>query len=186
MAVKIGINGFGRIGRMVARAMAMRKNEFEVAAINDVGSSPKVHAHLFKYDTVHGFWHGEVGHTDNALIVDGRQIKVFGEKDPSKLPWKSLGVSVVIEATGVFTARRDQAKGKAGYDDHITAGARKVILSARPRTPSTRPSSSASTTRPSVPSTPSSATVVALPIASPRSSKCWPTIRRCSAKTSPA
>lgn len=130
MAVKIGINGFGRIGRMVARAMAMRKNEFEIVAINDVGPAPKIHAHLFKYDTVHGFWNGEVGFTDNAITVDGRQIRVLGEKDPTKLPWKDLGASVVIESTGVFTAKRDHAKGKAGYDDHITAGARKVILSA--------------------------------------------------------
>ena len=130
MAVKIGINGFGRIGRMVARAMAMRKNEFEIVAINDVGPAPKIHAHLFKHDTVHGIWNGEVGFTDNAIIIDGRNVRVCGEKDPTKLPWKELGATVVIESTGVFTAKRDQAKGKAGYDDHITAGARKVILSA--------------------------------------------------------
>jgi glyceraldehyde 3-phosphate dehydrogenase len=130
MSVKIGINGFGRIGRMVARAMALRKNEFEIVGINDVGSAPKIHAHLFKYDTVHGKWNGEVGHTENSLIIDGRQIRVMGEKEPLKLPWKSLGATVVIESTGVFTGRRDAAKGKAGYDDHITAGARKVILSA--------------------------------------------------------
>lgn len=129
-AVKVGINGFGRIGRMVARAMAMRPKEFEIVAINDVGPPAKIHAHLFKYDTVHGKWQGEVGHTDNALIVDGRTIRVCGEKDPTKLPWKELGATVVIEATGVFTGKRDAAKGKAGYDDHITAGAKKVILSA--------------------------------------------------------
>lgn len=129
-AVKIGINGFGRIGRMVARAMAMRKGEFDIVGINDVGSSPRVHAHLFKYDTVHGTWNGEVGHDESSLIVNGDRIRVTTEKDPSKLPWKELGATVVIESTGVFTGRRDAAKGKAGYDDHITAGARKVILSA--------------------------------------------------------
>lgn len=130
MSVKIGINGFGRIGRMVARAMAHRSNEFEIVAINDVGPPPKIHAHLFKYDSVHGVYGGQVASTDKALIIDGREIRVTGEKDPTKLPWKELGATVVIESTGVFTARRDAAKGKAGYDDHITAGAKKVILSA--------------------------------------------------------
>ena len=86
-AVKIGINGFGRIGRMVARAMAMRKGEFDIVGINDVGSSPRVHAHLFKYDTVHGTWNGEVGHDENGLVVNGVSIRVTTEKDPSKLPW---------------------------------------------------------------------------------------------------
>ncbi len=129
-AVKIGINGFGRIGRMVARAMALRKGEFDIVGINDVGSTPRTHAHLFKYDTVHGKWNGEVGHDETGLIVNGDRIRVTTEKDPSKLPWKELGAVVVIESTGVFTGRRDAAKGKPGYDDHITAGARKVILSA--------------------------------------------------------
>lgn len=129
-AVKVGINGFGRIGRMVARCMAMRRGEFEIVAINDVGPPPKIHSHLFKYDTVHGTFQGEVGHSENALIVNGQKIRVCGEKDPTKLPWKELGATVVIESTGVFTAKRDAAKGKAGYDDHITAGAKKVILSA--------------------------------------------------------
>jgi len=129
-AVKIGINGFGRIGRMVARAMAMRPGEFEIVAINDVGPPPKIHAHLFKYDTIHGVFHGDVSFTDNALSINGKNIRVCGEKDPTKLPWKELGATVVIESTGVFTAKRDTAKGKAGYDDHITAGAKKVILSA--------------------------------------------------------
>lgn len=129
-AVKIGINGFGRIGRMVARAMAMRPSEFEIVAINDVGPPAKIHAHLFKYDSAHGQFPGEVSSTDNALIINGKTIRVCGEKDPTKLPWKELGATVAIESTGVFTGKRDAAKGKAGYDDHITAGARKVILSA--------------------------------------------------------
>jgi len=129
-AIKVGINGFGRIGRMVARCMAMRRGEFEIVAINDVGPAPKIHAHLFKYDTVHGTFQGEVGATENALVINGQKIRVCGEKDPTKLPWKELGATVVIESTGVFTAKRDTAKGKAGYDDHIAAGAKKVILSA--------------------------------------------------------
>lgn len=129
-AVKIGINGFGRIGRMVVRAMAQRQGEFEIVAINDVGPPPRVHAHLFKYDSVHGPFGGEVGFTDNSLLIGGREIRVCGEREPSKLPWKALGTTVVIESTGVFTSRRDTVKGKAGYDDHISAGAKKVILSA--------------------------------------------------------
>ncbi|MFO0972832.1 MAG: type I glyceraldehyde-3-phosphate dehydrogenase [Phycisphaerae bacterium] len=129
-AVKIGINGFGRIGRMVARCMALRRGEFDIVAINDVGPPPRVHAHLFKYDSVHGVFSGEVSATDNALVINGDRIRVCGEKDPTKLPWKELGATVVIESTGVFTGRRDAAKNKAGYDDHITAGAKKVILSA--------------------------------------------------------
>src|SRR5262245_3472693 len=128
--VRIGINGFGRIGRMVARAMALRKSEFDIVGINDVGPPPKIHSHLFKYDTVHGQFQGEVGFTDKSLIINGDEIRLTGEKDPTKLPWKELGATVVIESTGVFTAKRDQVKGKVGYDDHITAGAKKVILSA--------------------------------------------------------
>jgi glyceraldehyde 3-phosphate dehydrogenase len=129
-AVKVGINGFGRIGRMVARAMALRRGEFDIVAINDVGPPPKVHAHLFKYDSVHGTWPGEVGFTDTTLVINGDPIRVCGEREPGRLPWKELGATVVIESTGVFTARRDPAKGKPGYDDHIAAGAKKVILSA--------------------------------------------------------
>ena len=110
--------------------MAMRRSEFDIVAINDVGPPPKVHAHLFKYDSVHGAFNGEVRATDKSIVINGDEIRVCGEKDPTRLPWKELGATVVIEATGVFTARRDAAKGKAGYDDHITAGARKVILSA--------------------------------------------------------
>ena len=94
-AVKIGINGFGRIGRMVARAMALRKGEFDIVGINDVGSTPRTHAHLFKYDTVHGKWNGEVGHDETGLIIDGDRIRLTTEKDPSKLPWKELGAVVV-------------------------------------------------------------------------------------------
>ncbi len=128
-AVKVGINGFGRIGRLVARAMARRPGEFNIVAINDLGATPKVHAHLFKYDTTHGKFDGKVEYDDKSLTINGDKTRVCAEKDPTKLPWGELGATVVIESTGVFTARRDAAKGKAGYDDHITAGAKEVILS---------------------------------------------------------
>lgn len=128
MAVKVGINGFGRIGRLVARAMIQRKGEFDLVGINDVGSSPKVHAHLFKFDSVHGRYNGTVEHDEQAIVVDGDRIRVLAERNPAQLPWKELGADIVIESTGVFTARNDGKK--AGYDDHIKAGAKKVILSA--------------------------------------------------------
>ncbi len=128
MAVKVGINGFGRIGRLVARAMALRSSEFEVVAINDVGSSAKVHAHLFKYDTVHGRFDGTVEYDEKNLIINGRPIRVLTEKDPAKLPWGELGATIVLESTGAFTKKNDGKK--AGYDDHLKAGAKKVILSA--------------------------------------------------------
>ena len=127
-AIKVAINGFGRIGRLLARVMAKRKGEFDLVAINDVGSTPKVHAHLFKYDTTHGKWEGTVEHDENSITIDGDRIRVLAEKDPSRLPWRDLGAAVVIEATGVFTKKNDGKK--AGYDDHIKAGAKKVILSA--------------------------------------------------------
>lgn len=127
-AVKVGINGFGRIGRLVARAMAMRKGEFDIVAINDVGASARVHAHLFKYDSAQGRFNGEVGYDENSLVINGDRIRVCTERDPAKLPWGELGATVVMESTGVFTNRNDGKK--AGYDDHIKAGAKKVILSA--------------------------------------------------------
>jgi glyceraldehyde 3-phosphate dehydrogenase len=127
-AVKVGINGFGRIGRMVARVMAQRASEFEIVGVNDVGPPPRVHAHLFKYDSVHGTFAGEVGSDDDHLIINNKRIRVFGEPDPTRLPWKELGATVVLEATGRFTTRG--AKGKPGYDAHIAAGARKVLLTA--------------------------------------------------------
>jgi len=126
MAVRVGINGFGRIGRLVFRVLAGRKQDFEVAAINDL-SSPEALKQLLKYDSVHGRFPGRVEATDNALIVDGREIKVLSEKAPANLPWKQLGVDVALESTGVFRERKSE---KGGYGDHLTAGARKVILSA--------------------------------------------------------
>lgn len=126
-AVKIGINGFGRIGRIVFRVLAARHEEFEVAAINDLGS-PQALAMLLKYDSVHGRFQGTVGHDKDGLIVNGKHIKICAEKDPRNLPWKALGVDVALESTGFFTGR--EKDGKPGYDSHLTAGARRVVLSA--------------------------------------------------------
>ncbi|NLH39180.1 MAG: type I glyceraldehyde-3-phosphate dehydrogenase [Elusimicrobia bacterium] len=136
MAVKIGVNGFGRIGRLVTRAMLERKlPDIEVVAINDLTDS-KTNAHLFKYDSVHGQYDGEVKViSDDEISVDGKKIKVLKKKDPSELPWKDLGVDLVIESTGLFTVKKDgiNKKGKEvkGAENHITkGGAKKVIITA--------------------------------------------------------
>lgn len=121
MAYKIAINGFGRIGRNFFRVSQGYK-DFEIVAINDI-TSPATLAHLLKYDSVFGRFKGEVSATDNSIIVNGKEIKIFAEKDPAKLPWNDLGVNLVIESTGIFTKRPDAAK-------HLEAGARKVIISA--------------------------------------------------------
>jgi glyceraldehyde 3-phosphate dehydrogenase len=126
-AVRVGINGFGRIGRVAFRAMAARPSEFEVVAINDLGK-PDSLAMLLKYDSVQGRFPGTVSCEGDSLIVNGKKIKVCAEKDPGKLPWKDLGVDIALESTGFFTARSKD--GKPGYDSHLQAGARKVILSA--------------------------------------------------------
>jgi glyceraldehyde 3-phosphate dehydrogenase len=123
MALKVAINGFGRIGRLSMRAMLARKSStFEVVAINDLAPL-ETNAHLLKYDTNFGRYHGSVEIKDGKLNVDGRVVRDFSEKDPAALPWKDLGVDVVIESTGVFT---DPAKAAA----HLTAGAKNVIVSA--------------------------------------------------------
>jgi glyceraldehyde 3-phosphate dehydrogenase len=132
MAVKVGINGFGRIGRQVLKAIMERHgSELEVVAINDLFDT-KTNAHLFKYDTNYGIFPGEVVAGDGTLTVNGKVIKVFAEKDPAMLPWKDLGVDIVIESTGLFTdAAGDPAKGKPGARVHIEkGGAKKVIISA--------------------------------------------------------
>lgn len=126
MAVRVGINGFGRIGRLAFRAMAARSQEFEIVAINDL-SDPKSLALLLKYDSVHGRFKGTVEAAESGLIVNGREIKVLAEKAPAKLPWSKLNVDVALESTGVFTSRQSE---KGGYGDHLKAGAKKVILSA--------------------------------------------------------
>ncbi len=135
MATKIGINGFGRIGRLVARAVLARKdNDLELVAINDL-TDAKTNAHLLKYDSVHGRLESDIKATaDDEISVDGRKIKVFKEKDPSAIPWKSLGVEIVVESTGLFTIKKDgvNKKGKEvkGAENHITkGGAKKVIIS---------------------------------------------------------
>jgi glyceraldehyde 3-phosphate dehydrogenase len=121
MTIKVGINGFGRIGRNVFR-IAERVKDIEIVAVNDL-TDAKTLAHLLKYDSVHGTYEGEIKAEDSSIIVDGREIRVSAEKDPANLPWKSLGVDIVIESTGRFTKRSDAAK-------HIAAGAKKVIISA--------------------------------------------------------
>ncbi len=122
MAVRVGINGFGRIGRLVFRVLASRPEEFEVVAINDL-SDAKHLANLLKYDSVHGKYQGTVSTADGNLIVDGRTIKITQEKDPANLPWKELKCQVALESTGFFT-------NKASLQKHLDAGAEYVVLSA--------------------------------------------------------
>ncbi|OQX71615.1 MAG: type I glyceraldehyde-3-phosphate dehydrogenase [Candidatus Cloacimonas sp. 4484_275] len=117
----IAINGFGRIGRLVFRRM-MEMEELNVVAINDLTDS-KTLAHLLKYDSVHGTYQKDIEVTDNSIIVNGKEIKVFAEKSPENLPWKELQIDIVIESTGKFRTRE-------GAEKHITAGAKKVIISA--------------------------------------------------------
>ncbi len=121
MALRVAINGFGRIGRMVLR-QAIKEKDIQIVAINDL-SEPKILAHLFKYDSVHGAYSGKVETGDGQMVVNGTPIKIFSIKNPDELPWKSESVDVVLEATGHFTSR-DKA------ELHLKAGARRVIISA--------------------------------------------------------
>ena len=125
--VKVGINGFGRIGRNMFRAAYEAGAEIEIVAVNDIADLPTL-AHLLKYDSILGRFPGEVAEGDGSLVVDGNEIKVLAERDPAALPWSELGVEVAIESTGLFTKRDDASK-------HLDAGARKVIISA----PATEP-----------------------------------------------
>ncbi len=127
MAVKVGINGFGRIGRNVFRAAHAAGADLEFVAVNDLTDLGTL-AHLLKYDSILGRFPGEVAESDGSITVDGKAIKVFSERDPAALPWADLGVDVVIESTGFFTARDDAAK-------HLEAGAKKVIISAPAKDP---------------------------------------------------
>ena len=120
MSVQIGINGFGRIGRLVFRAA--RSRGVEVVGVNDL-TDPKTLAHLLKYDSIHGHYPGEVEAEGDAIVVDGATIPVLSERDPAKLPWKKLGAAIAVESTGLFTAREKAAK-------HLDAGAERVIISA--------------------------------------------------------
>ena len=132
MSVKVGINGFGRIGRITFRALAARADEFDVVAINDLGN-PADLANLLKYDSVHGRFNGTVETDGSNLIVNGKTIKVCAERNPGDLPWSELGVDVALESTGFFTGRASD--GKPGFDSHLSAGARKVVISAPAKEP---------------------------------------------------
>ena len=123
MATRVGINGFGRIGRLVARATMDRyPGKVEVAAVNDL-TDAKTNAHLFKYDSNYGVYPGQVEANNDDLVIDGRNIKVFSERDPAQIPWSEMGVDLVVESTGIFTDG-EQAAG------HLKGGASKVIISA--------------------------------------------------------
>ncbi|MDG1810083.1 MAG: type I glyceraldehyde-3-phosphate dehydrogenase [Pirellulaceae bacterium] len=127
MAIKVAINGFGRIGRLTFRKFVQSPEKFEVVGVNDLTDN-KTLAMLLKYDTVHGRFNGTVDFDDENLIVDGKKIRCFAERDPRNLPWGDLDVDVVVESTGVFRGRA--TADKAGYDSHLAAGAKKVIISA--------------------------------------------------------
>ena len=122
MSVRVGINGFGRIGRNVYRAIVKRGVDIDVVAVNDITDSDML-AHLLKYDSVHGRFDGEVEASGDGLRVNGKDIKVLSERDPASLPWGDLGVDIVLESTGLFTKREAAAK-------HIAAGAKKAVISA--------------------------------------------------------
>ncbi len=127
MAVKVGINGFGRIGRNLFRAAYESGTDLDIVAVNDLTDDETL-AHLLKYDSILGRFPGEVEVGDGTITVDGKSIVALEERDPAKLPWGDLGVDVVIESTGFFTARADAAK-------HLEAGAKKVIISAPAKEP---------------------------------------------------
>jgi glyceraldehyde 3-phosphate dehydrogenase len=126
MSIRVGINGFGRIGRLVVRA-GFKNSDLEFVAVNDL-TDAKTLGHLLKYDSVHGIMDAEVKTTENAIIVNGKEMKTYQVRDPEALPWKDLGVDVVLESTGKFTDR-------AGAEKHIAAGAKKVVISAPAKNP---------------------------------------------------
>jgi glyceraldehyde 3-phosphate dehydrogenase len=151
MARRVGINGFGRIGRQSLKALIERAPGVEVVAINDLVPT-EMNAHLLKHDSTYGAYPGTVEHTEDTLVIDGHAIRVLQERDPASLPWGDLGVDIVVESTGLFT---DATKARA----HLDAGARKVIISApaknedsrscsaSTRTPTTRRAMTSSATR---------------------------------------
>ncbi|MFH1241310.1 MAG: type I glyceraldehyde-3-phosphate dehydrogenase [Pseudomonadota bacterium] len=126
MSLKVAINGFGRIGRMVLRA-GIGNGDIDFLAINDL-TDPQTLAHLLKYDSVHGRLEGDISSTDNSIVVNGKEIQIYSERDPGRLPWLKLGVETVFECTGLF---RDREKASA----HLEAGAKKVIISAPAKGP---------------------------------------------------
>jgi glyceraldehyde 3-phosphate dehydrogenase len=123
MTIKVGINGFGRIGRLVFRVMAEREN-FEVVAVNDLADAANL-AYLLKYDSVHGRFPGEIAADGDNLVVNGRKVPVLSERNPQNLPWGDLDVYFAVESTGVF---RNRSSEKGGYGDHLVAGAKKMLL----------------------------------------------------------
>lgn len=127
MAIRVGINGFGRIGRLVARGLLANPSKFELVGVNDLGN-PAALAHLLKYDSAHGRLDGKVEtQGDSGIAVDGKAFKVTAIRNPAELPWGEMGVDVAVESTGIFTKR---SSDRGGYGDHLKAGARKVVLSA--------------------------------------------------------
>src|SRR5687768_12715215 len=123
MAIRVGINGFGRIGRQVLRAAKQQGvADLDFVAVNDLTDTETL-AHLFQYDSVHGEYDGDVSYDKDGITIDGDRVQILAEKDPAKLPWKDLGVDIVLESTGRFTKAEDAGK-------HITGGAKKVIISA--------------------------------------------------------
>jgi glyceraldehyde 3-phosphate dehydrogenase len=127
MSTKVAINGFGRIGRLFLRAAVKKGADIEVVAVNDLTDAPTL-AHLLKYDSVHRVWPGEVSHSDDAIVFEGKSIKVFSAADVSLLPWRELGVDVVVECTGRYTERAKAAM-------HLDQGAKKVVISAPAKDP---------------------------------------------------
>ena len=127
MPIKAAINGFGRIGRLLYRAALERKADIDFVAVNDI-TDAKTLAHLLKYDSVHGRFNGDVQVKGSNLLIDGKELKILSQKDPAQLPWKDLGVYLAVESTGLFTDREGASK-------HITAGARKVLISAPAKNP---------------------------------------------------
>jgi len=122
MSIKVGINGFGRIGRLVFRA-GINRDDIEFVGINDPFMTPDYMAYMLRYDTVHGQFQGSISYTDNAIVVNGKEVRFFAEKDPKNIPWGAIGAEYVVEATGIFlTKEKSQA--------HLDAGAKKVVMSA--------------------------------------------------------
>jgi len=127
VSTKIAVNGFGRIGRLILRAIAKRGADLDVVAVNDITDAATL-AYLLKYDSIHGVWQGDVSHTEDSLVFEGKTIRVFSATDIAFLPWRELGVEVVVESTGRYT---DRAKAAL----HLDQGARKVVISAPAKDP---------------------------------------------------
>jgi len=127
MSIRVAINGFGRIGRLVFRNMLERKGKFEVVAINDL-AEPGGLAHMLKYDTVHGRFPGTVTHDESAITVNGKRVEILKERDPARLPWDAMSIDFAVESTGVFSTRADCMK-------HVEAGAKRVLLTVPPKDP---------------------------------------------------